>query len=121
MGVLAGEGGLGATKRPPSVSAATASELGPSAETHRVCGELGGVVVDVSDPDEGGGRVGQAVGGVSLHVSGLDDQGILGDFLKAEKKRKNAQGMGGRGFKKPNKRQRQRSVEAGRGGETLDS
>lgn len=58
----------------------------PSAQTHRVCGELGRVIVDISDPDEGGGRVGQAVGGVSLHVGGLDDQGVLGDFLEMGKK-----------------------------------
>lgn len=59
----------------------------PSARTHRVCGELGRVVVDVRDPDDGGGRVGQAVGGVSLHVGGLDDQCVLGDFLKTERVR----------------------------------
>lgn len=52
------------------------------AETHHVCGELGGVVVDVGDPDDGGGGVGQTVGGVPLHVCGLDDQGVLGHFLK---------------------------------------
>lgn len=55
-----------------------------SAGTHCVCGELGGVVVDIGDPDDRGGRVGQTVGGVPLHVGGLDDQGVLGDFLKTQ-------------------------------------
>lgn len=53
-------------------------------ETYRVCGELRGVVVDVSNPDDSGGCVGQAICGVSLHVRGLDDQGVLGDFLETD-------------------------------------
>lgn len=53
-------------------------------ETYCVCGELRGVVVDVGNPDDSGGCVGQTVGGVSLHVRGLDDQGVLGDFLEAD-------------------------------------
>lgn len=60
--------------------------------THCVCGEFWGVVVDISDPHDGGGCVGQTVGGVSLHVGGLDDQGVLGDFLKAEQKEKHSSG-----------------------------
>lgn len=57
-----------------------------SAGTHCVCGELGGVVIDIGDPDDSGGCVGQTVGGVPLHVSGLDDQGVLGDFLETKTK-----------------------------------
>lgn len=51
-------------------------------DAYRVGGEFRRVVVDVSDPDDGGGRVGQAVGGVALHVGGLDDQRVLRDFLQ---------------------------------------
>lgn len=57
-----------------------------SAGTHCVCGELGGVVIDISDPDDSGGCVGQTICGVPLHVGGLDDQGVLGDFLKTKTK-----------------------------------
>lgn len=54
------------------------------AETYSVRGELWWVVVDVGDPDDGGGSVGQAVGGVALHVGGLDDQRVLRDFLQRQ-------------------------------------
>lgn len=50
--------------------------------TYCVCGKVRKVVVDVVDPDNGGGSVGEAVGRVSLHVGGLEDEGVLGDFLK---------------------------------------
>lgn len=56
--------------------------------TYCVCGELRGIVIDIGDPDDSGGRVGQAVGGVSLHVRRLDDQGILGDFLETNKEQR---------------------------------
>ena len=39
------------------------------------------IVVDVGDADQGCGRVGQAEVQVALHVSGLDDDGVLGYFL----------------------------------------
>lgn len=52
--------------------------------THCLCGELRWVVVDVRHSDDGGGRVGKAVHWVSLHISGLDDQGVLRHFLKAQ-------------------------------------
>lgn len=55
--------------------------------THSVSGELWGVVVDVGDPDDGGGGVGEAVHWASLHIRSLEDQGVLGDFL--EQKRMN--------------------------------
>lgn len=54
--------------------------------TYRVCGEFRGIVIDVGDPDDSGGSVGQAIGGVSLHVRSLDDKGVLGDFLEIENK-----------------------------------
>lgn len=50
--------------------------------TYRVGGEFWWVVIDVGDPDDRGGGVGQAVGGVALHVGGLDDQRVLRDFLQ---------------------------------------
>lgn len=50
-------------------------------KTYCVSGELRRVVIDISDPDHSGGSVRQAVRGVSLHVSGLDDEGVVGDFL----------------------------------------
>ena len=49
--------------------------------TYRLGCELGWVVVDVGDPDDGGGCVGQAVQCGSLHVCGLDDQRVLWHFL----------------------------------------
>ena len=49
--------------------------------THSSGGQHGGVVVDVGDRDDGGGRVGQAEVQVALHVRGLHDDGILGHFL----------------------------------------
>ena len=48
---------------------------------YRFVGELRRVVIDVGDGDEGGGRVGEAVVQVALHVRGLDYGGVLGDFL----------------------------------------
>ncbi len=53
--------------------------------THCVCGEFRWIVVDISNLDDSGGRVGQAVGGVSLHVCSLNDQCVLGDFLETER------------------------------------
>lgn len=53
-----------------------------------ICGEFRRVVVDISYPDDSGGSVGKAVGGVSLHVSGLDDQGVLRDFLEINRKQR---------------------------------
>jgi len=52
--------------------------------TYCVGGELRRVVVDVGDPDDSGGGVGQAVRGVPLHVRRLDDQRVLGDFLETQ-------------------------------------
>lgn len=52
--------------------------------TYCVCGEFRGVVIDVSNPDDSGGSVGQAIGGVAFHVCSLDDQSVLGDFLQTE-------------------------------------
>lgn len=57
--------------------------------THSVRGELGRVVVDVSDPDDSGGSVGQSIGWVPLHICSLDDQGVLCDFLETRTKRFN--------------------------------
>ena len=54
--------------------------------TYCVCSEFRGIVVDISDPDDSGGSVGQAVGGVPLHVCSLDDQRVLSDFLQTENK-----------------------------------
>lgn len=53
--------------------------------TYGVCGEFRRVVVDVGDSDDSGGRVGQAVRWVSLHICSLDDQGVLGDFLQTHR------------------------------------
>lgn len=49
--------------------------------THRPGGQHGRVVIDVCDRDDGGGGVGEAEVQVSLHVCGLHDDGVLGDFL----------------------------------------
>lgn len=58
-----------------------------------MCGELRRIVIDISNPDHSGGCVGQAICGVSLHICSLDDQGVLGDFLEANRKqRKSANG-----------------------------
>lgn len=54
--------------------------------TYCVCGEFRGIVIDIGDPDDSGGSVGQAIGGVSFHVRSLDDQSVLGDFLEIENK-----------------------------------
>lgn len=50
--------------------------------THRPGRQHGGVVVDVRDRDDGGGGVGEAKVQVALHVRGLHDDGVLGDFLR---------------------------------------
>lgn len=49
--------------------------------THRSDCQFWGIVVDIGDADEGRGCVGQAEVQVALHVSGLDDDGVLGHFL----------------------------------------
>lgn len=49
--------------------------------THRPGGQHGRVVVDVCDRDNSGGGVGEAKVQVSLHICGLHDDGVLGDFL----------------------------------------
>jgi hypothetical protein len=41
--------------------------------TYFVSGELRGVIIDVSDPDDSRSCVRQAIGWVPLHVSSLDD------------------------------------------------
>lgn len=41
--------------------------------TYFVSGELWGVIIDVSDPDDSRSCVRQAIGWVPLHVSSLDD------------------------------------------------
>lgn len=56
--------------------------------SYRLCSELWWIVVDVSDSDDSSGCVGEAVHGVALHVSGLDDQCVLGDFLLMKKEKK---------------------------------
>lgn len=61
-----------------------------STDTYRVRGEFGRVVIDVGDPDDSGGGVGQAVGGVALHVGGLDDQRVLRDFLQTPNTKANS-------------------------------
>lgn len=53
----------------------------PRSSTHRPGRQHGGVVVDVGDRDDGGGGVGEAKVQVALHVRGLHDDGVLGDFL----------------------------------------
>lgn len=58
--------------------------------SYRLCSELWWIVVDVSDSDDSSGCVGEAVHGVALHVSGLDDQCVLGDFLLMKKEKKNS-------------------------------
>lgn len=52
--------------------------------THRSDGQFGRIVVDVGDADEGSGCVGQTKVEVALHVSGLDDDGVLGHFLEPQ-------------------------------------
>lgn len=52
--------------------------------THRPGRQHGGVVVDVRDRDDGGGGVGEAEVQVALHVRGLHDDGVLGDFLRGD-------------------------------------
>lgn len=54
----------------------------PCRSTHRPGRQHGGVVVDVGDRDDGGGGVGEAKVQVALHVRGLHDDGVLGDFLR---------------------------------------
>lgn len=56
--------------------------------THRFGVKLWRVVVDVSDGDEGRGRVRQAEVEVALHVCGLHDQCVLRHFLQNDKKKK---------------------------------
>lgn len=50
--------------------------------SHRVDSKLRRIVVDVGHSDDSSGGVGDAVHGVALHVSGLDDEGVLRHFLK---------------------------------------
>lgn len=50
--------------------------------------KLGRIVIDVCDFDDSGGRIGEAVHGVALHVSGLDDQGVLRHFLGKSREKK---------------------------------
>lgn len=56
--------------------------------TYCLCGELWSIVIDISDPDDGGGSVGKAVGGIPLHVRGLDDQSVLRDFLESQNRKR---------------------------------
>lgn len=50
--------------------------------SYRLSSKLWWVVINVSDSDDSSGCVGKAIHGVALHVSGLDDQGVLRHFLE---------------------------------------
>ena len=56
--------------------------------SHRFSSKLWRVVINVSDSDDGGGSVGEAVHGVALHVGGLNDQRVLRHFLERKTKKK---------------------------------
>lgn len=53
---------------------------------YRLSSKLWRVVVDVGDSDDGGGCVGETVHWVAFHVSSLDDQRVLGHFLKGKRR-----------------------------------
>lgn len=61
--------------------------------SYRLSSKLWWIVVNVSDSDDSGGCVGEAVHGVALHVSGLDDQGVLRHFLEGERREKQCQDL----------------------------
>lgn len=50
--------------------------------SYRLSSKLWRIVINVSDSDDSSGCVGEAVHGVALHVSGLDDQRVLRHFLE---------------------------------------
>lgn len=58
--------------------------------SYHFSGKLWRIVIDVCDFDDGGGRVGEAVHGVALHVGGLDDQGVLRHFLGTSREKRRA-------------------------------
>lgn len=60
----------------------------PRRASHHFSSELWRVVVHVGDLDDGGGGVGEAVHGVALHVSGLDDQRVLRHLLDTSGEKK---------------------------------
>lgn len=53
---------------------------------YRLSSKLWWIVINVSDSDDSGGCVGEAIHGVTLHVSGLDDQRVLRHFLEGRTK-----------------------------------
>ena len=52
--------------------------------THCTCGEFWRVVIHVCHRDDGSGRVRETIVKVSFHVSGLDDDRVLLDFLEGK-------------------------------------
>lgn len=54
--------------------------------TYSIVGEFRRIVVDVGHCDDGRGGVGKAVHRVPVHISGLDDQLVLRNFLEGETK-----------------------------------
>lgn len=50
--------------------------------SYRLSSKLWRIVINVSDSDDSSGCVGEAIHGVALHVSGLDDQRVLRHFLE---------------------------------------
>lgn len=54
--------------------------------SYRLNSKLWWIVINVSDSDDSSGCVGEAVHGVALHVSGLNDQRVLRHFLEKKKR-----------------------------------
>lgn len=52
--------------------------------SYRLSSELWRIVINVNDSDDSSGCVGEAIHGVALHVSGLDDQRVLRHFLERQ-------------------------------------
>lgn len=53
--------------------------------SYRLSSKFRRIVINIRDSDDGCGCVGEAVHGVALRVSGLNDQCVLRHFLKEEK------------------------------------
>ena len=54
--------------------------------SYRLSSKFWRIVINISDSDDSSCCVGEAVHGVALHVSGLDDQCVLGHFLEGRGK-----------------------------------
>lgn len=67
---------------PPVTSTRPINTTNAPAPAHRSGRQLRRVVIDVRHGDDGGGGVGQPEVQVALHVGGLDDDSVLGDFLQ---------------------------------------